>query len=95
LNASCLNVAFPTAGIGTELLARREKIEVTRSGSPFERSPVPMRRAHRPYTREFRASLRRIADMPDWVAERGEFELPVPICEQSDESISLSFATSR
>jgi len=32
----------PTAGIGTELLAHREKIEVTRSGSPFERSPVPM-----------------------------------------------------
>jgi hypothetical protein len=43
-------------GIGTELVARREKIEVTRSGSPFERSPVPVGRAHRPYTREFRAS---------------------------------------
>jgi hypothetical protein len=27
--------------------------------------------------------------------ERGEFELPVPICEQSDDSIRLSFATSR
>src|SRR5258708_28268781 len=40
----------PTAGIGTELLAHREKIEVTRSGSPFERSPVPMARAHRPLT---------------------------------------------
>jgi hypothetical protein len=24
-------------------------------------------------------------------AERGEFELPVPICEQSDDSIRLSF----
>src|SRR3984893_2671072 len=69
----------PTAGIGNELLAHREKIEITRSGSPFERSPVPMRRAPRPYTREFRASLRRIADMPDSLAERGEFELPVPI----------------
>ena len=32
----------PTARIGTELLANREKIEVTRSGAPFERSPVPM-----------------------------------------------------
>jgi len=32
----------PTAGIGTELLAHREKIEVTRNGSPIERSPVPM-----------------------------------------------------
>jgi hypothetical protein len=29
------------------------------------------------------------------VAEGGEFELPVPICEQSDDSIRLSFATSR
>jgi hypothetical protein len=32
----------PTASIGTELLADREKIEVTRGGSPSERSPVPM-----------------------------------------------------
>ena len=32
----------PTAGIGTELLAHREKIEVTRHSSPFERSPVPI-----------------------------------------------------
>jgi hypothetical protein len=38
----------PTAAIGTELLAHREKIEVTRCGSPFERSPVPMAPAHRP-----------------------------------------------
>jgi hypothetical protein len=38
----------PTADIGTELVAHREKIEVTRRGSPFERSPVPMDRAHRP-----------------------------------------------
>jgi hypothetical protein len=29
------------------------------------------------------------------MAEGGEFELPVPICEQSDDSIKLSFATSR
>ena len=27
------------------------------------------------------------------MAERGEFELPVPICEQSDDSIGLRFAT--
>jgi len=31
----------------------------------------------------------------DSLAERGEFELPVPICEQSDDGIRLSFATSR
>jgi hypothetical protein len=60
VDASCPDVAFPTAGIGTELLAEREKIEVTRSGSPFERSPVPMARTHRPYTRAFRASSRRM-----------------------------------
>src|ERR1700682_2073879 len=60
---------WPTAGIGTELLAHREKIEITRSGSPFARSPVPMRRAPRPYTHEGRASPRRIADMPDSLAE--------------------------
>jgi hypothetical protein len=50
----------PTAGIGTELLAHREKIEVTRSGSPFEHSPVPMRPAHRPYTRAVYALPRRM-----------------------------------
>jgi hypothetical protein len=48
------------AGIGTELLARREKIEVTRSGALFERSPVPMSRAHRRYTRLFCALPRRM-----------------------------------
>ena len=36
-----------TRGIGTELLAHREKIEVTRNGASFKRSPVPVRRAHR------------------------------------------------
>ena len=36
-----------SAAIGTELLARREKIERTRHGSKCKRSPVPMARAHR------------------------------------------------
>jgi hypothetical protein len=49
------------AGIGTELLAPRERIEVTRSGAPFERSPVPMGRAHRPYTRVVCALPRRMS----------------------------------
>jgi hypothetical protein len=49
-----------TAGIGTELLAHKEKIEVTRNGSPFERSPVPMDRAHRRYTRAVCAFPRRM-----------------------------------
>jgi hypothetical protein len=52
----------PTAGIGTELLAHREKIKVTRSGSPFERSPVPMGRAQRSYTRAFCGRLRRMLE---------------------------------
>ena len=43
----------PTAGICTGLFARREKIAVTRSGSPFEHSPVPMGRAHRPTRAQF------------------------------------------
>ena len=33
--------------------------------------------------------------MPDSVAELGEFELPVPVSKLSDDSIMLSFATSR
>jgi hypothetical protein len=37
----------PTPDIGTELLARREKIEMTPSSASFERSPVPMGRANR------------------------------------------------
>jgi len=40
-----------TAGIATELLDHREKIEVTRHGSPCPRSPVPMGCAHCHYTR--------------------------------------------
>jgi hypothetical protein len=47
----CRTLRSSTAGIGTELLAHRERIEVTRSGAPFERSPVPMGRANRRCTR--------------------------------------------
>ena len=50
----------PTPDIGTELLARREKIEMTPSSASFERSPVPMARAHRPYTRAVCALPRRM-----------------------------------
>ena len=39
---------------------------------------------------EFRSSIQRILNIEDWLAERDEFELPVPICEQSDDSIRLS-----
>ena len=44
--ASARTLRSAIAGIGTELLAHREKIEVTRNGSPSERSPVPIGRAH-------------------------------------------------
>ena len=54
------DVAFANGSIGTELLAHREKIEVTRHGSLFERSPVPMGRAHRHHTRAFCALPRRM-----------------------------------
>jgi len=49
-------MAFDQKLNDTELLAHRDKIEVTRSGAPFERSPVPMARAHLPYARSLRAS---------------------------------------
>jgi len=65
-------------GIGTELFAHREKIEVTRRGSPFEPSPVPMGRAHRHYTRAVCASPQRMPQTSDCVAERSEFEPAVP-----------------
>jgi hypothetical protein len=39
--------------------------------------------------------FRRMPQTWDWLAERSEFELPVPICEQSDNTIRLRFATSR
>jgi hypothetical protein len=34
-------------------------------------------------------------DIPDSVAERAEFELPVPVCKLPGNSVTLSFATSR
>jgi hypothetical protein len=37
-------------------------------------------------TRHLRVILRRMLNIENSLAERGEFELPVPICEQSEES---------
>jgi hypothetical protein len=62
-------------GIGTEFLARGEKIEVTRQNSTSELSPEPMERAHRPHTRAFCAHPWRMLQTCDCVAERSEFEL--------------------
>ena len=50
----------PIVGIGTKLLAHREKIEVTQHGSPCARSPVPMGRAHRHCARAVCALPRRM-----------------------------------
>jgi hypothetical protein len=47
---------------------------------------------HPPLSRELGEENPRTDDSP---AERVEFELPVPICEHTDDSIRLSFATSR
>ena len=33
----------------------------------------------------------RVSVRTDSLAERGEFELPVPICEQSDDGVRLKF----
>jgi len=61
----------------------------------FRLSPVPVGPKICPYAREFRASLRRIADMPDSLVERSEFELPVPISEQPDENMMSGSAAPR
>jgi hypothetical protein len=53
----------------------------------FRLSPVPVGPKICPYAREFRASLRRIADMPDSLAEGSEFELPVPVSKLSDNAL--------
>ena len=47
-------------GIGTEFLAHREKVEMTRLDSTSELSLVPVGRAHRAYTRAFCAHPRRM-----------------------------------
>jgi hypothetical protein len=65
-------------GIGTEFLAHREKIEVTRHNSTCELSPVPLGRAHRPTGGLFRRVKGISPGDRDWVAERRGFEPPVP-----------------
>jgi len=60
---------LPTAGIGTELLAHREKIEVTRHRSNCARSPVPMVLAHSHCMRAVCARLRRMLETRDSMAD--------------------------
>jgi hypothetical protein len=63
-------------------IGRAVERNASSSGSLFQLKASPPIRAENPQRR-------------DSLAERGEFELPVPICEQSDDRIRLSFATSR
>jgi hypothetical protein len=40
-------------------------------------------------TRQFGSSLQRIQSFLDWLVERSEFELPVPVSKLSDDSVVL------
>jgi len=39
--------------------------------------------------REFRSILRQVRKLKDWMVERSEFELPVPVSKLSDDSVVL------
>jgi hypothetical protein len=45
--------------------------------------------ANRAHTREFRSILRDVRKLRDWMGERSEFELPVPLSKLSDDSVVL------
>ena len=62
---------------------------------PGSRSVGMCRLRNRPRRRVFRSSLAELQMEKDSLAERSEFELPVPVSKLSDDSIMLSFATSR
>jgi hypothetical protein len=83
----------PTAGIGTELIAHGENIEVTLHGSKCARSPVPISRAHRHHTRVFAALPRRMPQTSDCLAERDEFELAGDLDKRSVRFEPLSVDT--
>jgi len=61
----------------------------------LERSRLPQAMRNRPRRRVFRSSLAELQMEKDSMAERSEFELPVPVSKLPDDSIMLSFATSR
>jgi hypothetical protein len=56
-------------GIGTEFLAHREKIEVTRHDSICETLSGAGGAAHRPHTRAFCGYPRRMPQTWDWLAD--------------------------
>jgi hypothetical protein len=43
----------------------------------------------RAHARGFRAILRELQKLMDWMVERTEFELPVPLSKLSDDSVVL------
>jgi hypothetical protein len=51
-------------------------------------SPVPVGVQISPHTREFHAALRRIADVEDWLAERGRFEPSRPFRSRSGTTLA-------
>jgi hypothetical protein len=78
---------------GTASLANRDFGRVLRTKRRKVLSPVPRVTQMKPQARAIPPIRAENPKRRDWVAERGEFELPVPICEQSYDSIRLSFAT--
>jgi hypothetical protein len=80
----------PGPGTPTAKSANREKSPKLAFGPDETGSPVNLGRRFRPSAR-FWGGYERIPKTEDCL-ERGEFELAVSICKQSDDSIRLSFA---
>src|SRR6202011_948385 len=74
-------VRSPTTGIGAELLAHREKIEVRPTASPVVRFSGADSRAHRRCTRAVCALPQRMPQTWDSLAEREGFEPSVPVAQ--------------
>ena len=53
------------------------------------KSNLAKRIANRARTGGFRAILREVRKLTDWMVERSEFELPVPVSKLSDDSVVL------
>ena len=52
-------------------------------------SPVTFSGREAPHTHQFCFSLRTMQKIEDWLAERSEFELPVPVSKLSDDNVVL------
>jgi hypothetical protein len=60
---------------------------------------IQWKRVHRPrpraHTRGFPTILREVQKLTDCMVEQGEFELPVQICKQSDDSIKSTYQSNK